>query len=320
MNQLIMKNKHLFFSLLIVLLTFSCSSDDDDDDGGTEPEAPTLKLTKVNKGLDTYEISYLENGKPQAIIKPDNTLIPINYNSNGNVTLFGEDSYTYDISGKIATITNAGGESEFTYDSQGRIITQEELRYDNNELTINMEDLRFIYNFTYNNENQLTEVTSIDNIDPNILSVPDITKSKFTYNTNGQLIKQDIEESYDNGATFSLDLTIEIIYDTSKNPLRLFYDSIGVTSSFMPFYSSNLDIQTSVSIINGTRNLIYISENSPLNVVRTNISPTGNSSFASTFNYQLDGDYPVNGERTFITNPQVFPPSTTQLSWEYTTN
>ena len=237
-----MKNTCPFFSLLIVLLTFSCGSDDD----GTEP-AQTLKLTKVNKGLDTYEISYLENEKPQAIINPDNTIIPINYNSDNNVILFNEDTYTYDSSGRIANISNAGGESEFTYDSQGRIITQEVLQYDTNNPTSNMEDLRFIYNFTYNNESQLTEVTSIDNIDPNIISVPDITKSKFTYNANGQLIKQDRETSFDNGATFSPDLTIDIIYDTSKNPLRLLYNSMGITSNFTPIYSSNLDIQLTVS-------------------------------------------------------------------------
>ncbi|WP_026754122.1 RHS repeat protein [Sediminibacter sp. Hel_I_10] len=307
--------KALFILGIFTITLFSCSSDDD----GTEP-SQTLKLTKVNKGLDTSEISYLENEKPQAIINPDNTIIPINYNSDSNVILFNEDTYTYDASGRIANITNARGESEFTYDSQGRIITQEVLQYDNNNLTINMEDLRFIYNFTYNNESQLTEVTSIDNIDPNIISVPDITKSKFTYNANGQLIKQDTETSFDNGATFSPDLTIDIIYDTSKNPLRLFYNSMGVTSNFTPFYSSNLDIQLTVGIGNGTGTLYYISKNSPLNVVRTNISPTGNISRTTTFNYQLDGDYPVNGERTFIANPQVFPPSTTQLSWEYTTD
>lgn len=316
MNQLIMKNKHLFFSLLIVLLTFSCSSDD--DGGITEPETPTLKLTKAIDGLQVIEISYSEQEKPDTItFLNSNNFINLIQDNDGKLIQHQNRTYSYDASGKLETITDTNdGTCNFTYNSEGllvrqNIVTNEQVNPPTNDILT----IQRIY--TYDSHNRMVSCTETDNESGN----RDIAKWNFTYNTNGELIKSVATYSLDDGLTFIAGRTIELTYDSKKNPARLFSDNLLNDKSFISTFIFGINTQFNQIRPRGYVffSLYHVPTHNVVNSTTT--FNNGNSIDNVVFTYQYDGDYPITGEKVVTSiRPSGQSGFTAPLAWEYTTD
>jgi len=316
MNQLIMKNKHLFFSLLITILIFSCNKDD--DAGTTQPEQQALKLTKVNNGLDITEISYSNQNKPETITY-ENTFKNLILNNDGKLIEFGDNTYSYDASGKLETMTNTNGSTcNFTYNSQGLIVRQNIIT--NQQVSSANTDLTIQRIYLYDNLDRIISCTETSNQPGS-----SIKKFNLTYNSDGELVKVVDVYSNDNGTTYIVNQTVELAYDSQKNPEKLFYDSLQPNStSFITTFVFGISSQSDpIRLTLGFFfPLYYLPTHNVLNSKITFTNTFGENIINETYSYQYDGDYPITGERALIRtlDGQMQSNFTFQLFWEYITD
>ncbi len=318
MNQLIMKINNLLFSLLIVLLTFSCSNDDNINT--TEPEA-TIKLKKITKTYanltHSYEATYLDDGKIEAIFY-NGTFINFIYNDQSLLAEYQGNNYTYNISGQLVKISRLQGFRTIEYDNSGRIIREitdyPEGTFFPQSPAINGEII-----YTYNDFNQLVGLTITDHINNTI------RKAEFNYNSQNQLTRSKRFESID-GVSFFLREQRDILYDSSKNPLRLMQKSIGVNSD-ITFTDALVDFNTNPEIThfhldNNYRfsSMQYIPEYNIKNMSLKEYNIYGIETFniSQSLAYTLNNnEYPVAAELTATANDgTIFNMS---ITWEYLT-
>tara|TARA_R110002033_G_C3843045_1_gene234986 strand:+ start:38 stop:937 length:900 start_codon:yes stop_codon:yes gene_type:complete len=269
-------------AVLIAFLLFNCSKDD--DEVTQPPQAESTRLTNYTIDGVPFNMTYNDDG---TLFKYQygNTFAvsaTIEYNPNGDISKNGSRTFTYNLQGQIATITQnlsptASFVSTMVYDSQGLVesITANHNNGQTGTIQIN-----------YNGNNKPVLISEYNES----VAVSPHAKTTLTYDDFGNITQQFIERSND-GITYYDFSTTTYTYDTKKNPFALTIDKIGTSNNqlFQFFIGMN-----SVSF---GRQVAFASLyfNSPNNLVAIQ-----DSFKIITYNYTYnDDDYPITREEIY---------------------
>lgn len=227
-------------------------------------------------------------------------------------------NYTYNISGQLVKISRLQGFRTIEYDNSGLMI-KEITDYPEGTIFSQSPAINGEIIYTYNDLNQLIGLTTTDNINNTI------RKAELNYNSQNQLTRIKRFESID-GVTFFLEEQRDILYDSSKNPLRLMQKSIGVNSD-ITFTDALVDFDTTPEITHfhldnyyRFSRMKYIPEYNIKNMSSKEYDINGNETYniSQSLVYTLNDEYPIAAELTAIANDGTI--FNTSITWEYLTD